>query len=138
MGCLFRYLKSVLRARSKLKTTASELKSVPSWNFTPSRSLKVHCFLSGETCHDTARLGRTSNVCGSYVTSDSKICCVTRSELSSTTFQGSSTAASLPVAITNARPALVGSVDSNGAADWPQAAAMETATKARTAKLARA
>ncbi len=31
-----------LNSRSMLKTTASALKSVPSWNFTPFLSLKVH------------------------------------------------------------------------------------------------
>ncbi|MNQ86711.1 hypothetical protein D3C85_1019110 [compost metagenome] len=39
-------------------TTASALKSDPSWNFTPGRSLKTHLVLSAaSTSHDTARSG---------------------------------------------------------------------------------
>ena len=43
--------------RSKLTLTASALKSVPSWNVTPCRSLKVHIKPSRETDHSVARPG---------------------------------------------------------------------------------
>ncbi|MNV49139.1 hypothetical protein D3C71_1410820 [compost metagenome] len=40
------------------QTTASALKSDPSWNFTPGRSLNTHLVLSAaSTSHDTARSG---------------------------------------------------------------------------------
>ena len=42
--------------RSKLNFAASALKSVPSWNFTPRRSLKTRVFGSGWV-HDSARPG---------------------------------------------------------------------------------
>ena len=42
--------------RVKLNRAASALKSVPSWNFTPRRSLKISVFGSG-CCQDSARPG---------------------------------------------------------------------------------
>ena len=45
-----------LAIRSKLIRAASALNSVPSWNFTPERSLRMSVFGSG-VCQDSARLG---------------------------------------------------------------------------------
>ncbi len=42
--------------RLKLNRTTSALKSVPSWNFTPRRSLNTRVLGSG-CCHDSARPG---------------------------------------------------------------------------------
>ena len=42
--------------RLKLNRAASALKSVPSWNFTPWRRLKISVLESG-CCHDSARPG---------------------------------------------------------------------------------
>ncbi len=43
---------------STFQTTASALKSLPSWNLTPGRSLKVHFFLSASsTFHSVASPG---------------------------------------------------------------------------------
>src|SRR5215470_13892292 len=49
---------SLLKKRSRFHTTASALKSVPSWNFTPLRRWKIHTFLSSGACsHFSARCG---------------------------------------------------------------------------------
>src|SRR5687768_14570427 len=45
-------------SRSKVNFTSAEVISCPSWNLTPSRSLKVHVRASGLTCHDSASSGR--------------------------------------------------------------------------------
>jgi hypothetical protein len=57
---------SVKRQRSKLKMTASALKSVPSWNLTPSRSVQVHSVLSSLAVHSVARAGIGVVEPGSY------------------------------------------------------------------------
>src|SRR5215470_9971091 len=43
--------------RENVATTSAELNGVPSWNFTPSRSLKVYVLPSGETFQLSARSG---------------------------------------------------------------------------------
>src|SRR5579884_289676 len=49
----------VLSARRlKVATTSSALKSEPSWNFTPWRSLKVQVFTSWEGVQEVASSGR--------------------------------------------------------------------------------
>ncbi len=59
MPAAFEYARSCdvsARARSKLNTTSSAVKGVPSWNLTPGRSLKRH--VVGFTCvHDSASPG---------------------------------------------------------------------------------
>jgi hypothetical protein len=46
------------RARSSENTTSSAVKSAPSWNFTPSRSLNTHTVGSSSfTYHSVARRG---------------------------------------------------------------------------------
>ena len=50
---------SLLKMRSRFQITASALKSVPSWNFTPLRRWKIQVFLSSGDCsHFSARPGR--------------------------------------------------------------------------------
>lgn len=46
-----------LYQRLKLTQTASALKSVPSWNFTPERSLKVQVVPAASGVQDSARPG---------------------------------------------------------------------------------
>ena len=49
---------SLLKMRSRFQITASALKSVPSWNFTPLRRWKIQIFLSAGSCsHFSARPG---------------------------------------------------------------------------------
>ena len=48
-----------LYQRLKLTQTASALKSVPSWNFTPERSLKVQVVPAASGVQDSARPGVT-------------------------------------------------------------------------------
>src|SRR5206468_10636499 len=43
--------------RENVATTSAELNGVPSWNFTPSRSLKVYVLPSGEAFQLSARSG---------------------------------------------------------------------------------
>ena len=47
------------RMRSRFHFTASALRSVPSWNFTPGWSWKVTRLPSGEICHARASSGTT-------------------------------------------------------------------------------
>ena len=49
------------RMRSMFHFTASALKSVPSWNFTPRWSWNVTRLPSGDTCHARASSGTTLN-----------------------------------------------------------------------------
>jgi hypothetical protein len=60
-----------LYQRSKLAQTASPLKSVPSENLTPSRSVKVYDFPSSEAFHSVASSGSSSVVPGLAPTSPS-------------------------------------------------------------------
>src|SRR6266849_8750801 len=43
--------------RQNMATTSSALKSVPSWNLTPWRSLNVHVFASADGVHEVASSG---------------------------------------------------------------------------------
>ena len=67
-----------LYQRSKLKQTASALKSVPSWNLTPSRSVNVNTVASSLTSHSVASEGSSSVVPGLRPIRVSKICVMTR------------------------------------------------------------
>src|SRR5262245_46456910 len=69
--------------------TASELSGVPSWNFTPLRSLKVYWSPSLEMVHDSARPGTTCVLSSGKVTSVSTTRRPTRLELRSVTWAGS-------------------------------------------------
>src|SRR2546422_471263 len=48
------------RIRSRVNLTAGASKGVPSWNFTPSRSLNVQVFPSGDVSQAVARSGRAA------------------------------------------------------------------------------
>ena len=69
--------------------TASALNGVPSWNFTPFRSLKVYVRPSFEIVHDSASPGTIWVLSSGNVTSVSTIRRATRSELRSVTWGGS-------------------------------------------------
>src|SRR5438094_170034 len=56
------------KSRSNVNFTSAEVSSWPSWNFTPSRSLKAHVSPSGLVCHDSASSG-TGVMSGSKRTS---------------------------------------------------------------------
>ncbi len=68
----------VLYQRSKLAQTASALKSVPSWNFTPSCRVKVVLVESSFVVQSVASSGAGSAVPGLVPTSPSNICLATR------------------------------------------------------------
>ena len=70
----------MLNQRSKLKQTAAALKSVPSWNFTPWRSLKVQTLPSGSCSQLSARPPSSSAVPGLCCTSVSYICRIGRND----------------------------------------------------------
>ena len=63
-----------LYQRSRLKQTASALKSVPSWNLTPSRRVKVWVLPPSVVSHLVASRGSTSVVPGAAPTRPSNIC----------------------------------------------------------------
>ena len=79
-----------LYQRSKLAQTASALKSVPSWNLTPSRRVNVWDLPSGADSHSVASSGSTSVVPGAAPTRPSNICRATRKVSPSLASAGSS------------------------------------------------
>ena len=80
---------SKLYQRSKLAQTASALKSVPSWNFTPSLSVNSWVRPSSLDSQDSASSGAGSAVPGSTPTRPSKIWRETRKDSPSEAKAGS-------------------------------------------------
>jgi hypothetical protein len=74
-----------LYQRSKFAQTASALKSVPSWNFTPSCRVNVHFLPSSDDSHSLASAGTISVPPASVVTSVSKSWRTTRNDSPSLT-----------------------------------------------------
>src|SRR5437867_3770966 len=58
---------------SKVARTSREVISLPSWNFTPRRSLRTYVRLSGETVHDMATSPTTRVPVGSSGSMRSKV-----------------------------------------------------------------
>ena len=93
-----------LNQRSKFAQTASALKSVPSWNFTPSRRVNVCDLPSAAVSHSVASSGSTSVVPGAAPTRPSNICRATRKVSPSLAMAGSSITGSDDAAKTNSPP----------------------------------
>src|SRR5918999_3311547 len=122
-----------LYQRSKLAQTASALKSVPSWNLTPSRSVKVWDLPSGADSHAVASSGSTSVVPGAAPTRPSYICRATRKVSPSLASAGSSITGSEDAAKTKVVSAPP-SVEVPSGSRWLSAQEPRVTTKARDAK----
>ncbi len=118
-----------LNQRSKFAQTASALKSVPSWNFTPSRRVNVCDLPSGAVSHAVASSGSTSVVPGAAPTRPSNICRATRKVSPSLASAGSSITGSEEAAKTNS-PALAPSLAVPSGSRWLSAHDAKVATRA--------
>src|ERR687894_1055546 len=126
-----------LNQRSKLAQTASALKSVPSWNLTPSRRVKVCDFPSGADSHSVASSGSTSVVPGAAPTRPSNIWRATRKVSPSLARAGSSISGSEEAANTNVLLAPP-SLDVPSGSRWLCAHDPRVATRASEARPIRA
>src|ERR671916_379057 len=125
--------------RSKLAQTASALKSVPSWNLTPSRRVKVWDLPSSADSHLVASSGSTSVVPGAAPTRPSYIWRATRNVSPSLASAGSSINGSEDAAKTKVPPPPVPpSLDVPSGSRWLCAQDPSVTTRAKEARPSRA